>query len=442
MTDFSELTSLLPHLPEKKRAACIARIAWLEKSRPKQIIPSGDWRICLLLAGRGFGKTRSAAEDAWWFAAMNDGARIAYVAPTSKDIRETAIEGPSGLLACMPPECLVSYNRSFGEIKLWNGSQINGYSAEEPERLRGPNFSRAVVEELGSWTRPDSWDQLHFALRIGKNPQCVIATTPKPTKVLRELVREAKAGNPSIRIVSGSTYENAENLGPGYIEHMQRRYEGTRLGRQEIQAELLEDMPGALWNRTLLDELRVEKAPEIKRVVVAIDPAVSNNEGSDETGIIVAGRGTDDHLYILADHSGRMTPDEWASKAVSLYRSYNADRIVAEANQGGDLIEAALRTKDRNIPYRAVHATKGKFVRAEPVAALFEQRRGHCVGCFPILEDQMSLFTVDFDRAKSKYSPDRVDALVWAGHDLMLNDAPQWVTDRPSLPRNISIFRR
>ncbi len=413
----------------------------MKSARREQTSPDGDWRIWLILAGRGWGKTRTACEDAGWFAAKTPDARIAFVAATSKDLRETIMEGQSGLLKAIPENCIVSYNRSFSEIKLWNGAQINGYSAEEPERLRGPNFSRAYCDELASWTQPQSFDMLMFALRIGKNPRCVITTTPKPTKIIKELVARARSKD-GVYMTSGATYENAENLGAGFLEYMRKKYEGTRLGRQELYAQILDDMPGALWQRPMIDDLRVTGTPTMKRVVVAIDPAVSTQEGSDETGIIVAGRGEDDHLYILRDASGHYTPDQWASVAVRMFHEYDADRIVCEVNNGGDLVVSNLRTVDRNLPITSVHASKGKFIRAEPVAALYEQLRAHHVGSHALLEDQMCIFTPDYDRKAMGTSPDRLDAMVWAATNLMLSDPPAFMTAERKQPKSLSIYRR
>lgn len=395
----------------------LARLKWIRRSRPEQIRPDGDWRIWLILAGRGWGKSLTAAEDCIDFASFNPDSRIAFVASTSKDLRETVMEGPTGLLQRIPKGCPFTYHRSFSEIKLWNGAQINGYSAEEPDRLRGPNFHRAYADELSSWARIETWDMLNFALRIGNNPQCVITTTPKPTSLLRSIVADAKRSKNTI-ITKGSTYDNADNLAPGFLQYLKNKYEGTRLGRQEMEAELLDDTPGALWRRAQIDELRVREAPPMRRIVVAIDPAVSTKEGSDETGIIVAGLGYDDHGYVLADRSGKYSPDEWAREAFAQYQLWKADVIVAEVNNGGDMVESTLRVINKHVSFRSVHASRGKAIRAEPIAALYEQRRIHHLNSLPELEDQMCIFTSDYDRTKNRYSPDRVDAMVWAMNEL------------------------
>ena len=417
------LPKLLSSLPPEKQQVALYRLTWIKKARPKQLPPAGDWRVWMILAGRGFGKTKCASEDCAAYALNHNDVRIGFVAATAKDMRETIMEGVSGLLAAIPPTCLKSYNRQFSEIILCNGSQINGYSAEEPDRIRGPNFHRAYCDELASWSRIETWDMLNFALRLGDNPQCVITTTPKPTKIIRDLVREAKEDG-TVIITSGTTYENKQNLGKGFLDYLRKKYEGTRLGRQELQAEVLDDLPGALWRRSDIDATRVKNAPEMTRIVVAIDPAVSTSEGSDETGIIAVGKGLDGRWYVLADRSGRFTPDAWAREAIALYKLYDADRVIGEVNNGGDMIEHTLRNIDRNVSYKAVRASKGKAVRAEPVAALYEQRRVSHVGALPILEDQMCIFTSDYDRTKMKCSPDRMDALVWALTELAIEDSP------------------
>jgi predicted phage terminase large subunit-like protein len=301
-----------------------------------------------------------------------------------------------------------------------NGAIATTFSAEEPERLRGPQHDAAVCDELGSWARPETWDMLQFGLRLGDNPRCLVATTPRPTKLIRELLAR-EAGD--VVVTRGSTYENRANLAPGFFNQVIRKYEGTRLGRQELEAEILDDVPGALWNRTLLDELRwppYRGVPELERVVVAIDPAVTSGEEADETGVIVAGKDANGHGYVLDDQSGRYPPTDWARRAVELYRKHKADRIVAEINNGGEMVEATLRVVDPNVPFTAVHATRGKVVRAEPVAALYEQRRVHHAGSFPTLEDQQCAFTADLDRKSAGISPDRVDALVWALTELLV----------------------
>lgn len=261
---------------------------------------------------------------------------------------------------------------------------------------------------------------LMFGLRLGRHPRTVVATTPRPTRLVRSLVAREGRG---VVITRGSSYENRDNLAPGFFEQIIKKYEGTRLGRQEILAELLEDTPGALWHLDMLDRCRRASAPDLVRIVVAIDPAVSTREGSDETGIIIAGKDERGHGFVLQDLSGHYQPADWARIAVEAYREHNADRIVAEVNNGGDMVENTIRTIDSNVSFTAVHASRGKFVRAEPVASLYEQSKVHHIGNFPVLEDQMTAFVPDLDRAK-RGSPDRVDALVWALTELVVHRVP------------------
>lgn len=385
---------------------------WRFWARPNQLPPE-NWRhVWLILAGRGFGKTRTGAETVRWLVETGQAKRIALVAPTAADARDVMVEGESGILAVSRPDFKPEYEPSKRRITWPNGAVAYTYSAEEPDRLRGPQHDFAWCDELAAWKYPDdTWDNLIFGLRLGDNPRVVVTTTPKPIPLVRKLVND-----PETVVTRGSTYENAANLPPSFLKEIRDKYEGTRLGRQEIFAEILDDVPGALWTRSMLDDLRVKKAPELVRVVVAIDPAVSSGEDSDETGIIVAGKGADGHGYVLDDLTCRMSPDGWATRAVNAYYKHEADRIVAEVNNGGDLVEATIRTVDRKIPYKAVRASKGKRTRAEPIAALYEQGKIHHVGSFPLLEDQMCNFTPDgYDG-----SPDRVDALVWALTELML----------------------
>jgi predicted phage terminase large subunit-like protein len=393
---------------------------WWVKARKNQLPPEGDWSVWLLLAGRGFGKTRVLSEMANAWAASGRYKRMALVAATAADARDVLVEGESGILATAPAWCRPDYEPSRRRITWPNGAMAYTYSAEEPDRLRGPQHDGAVADELGSWSRPEAWDMLMFGLRLGKQPKTVVATTPRPTKLLRSLL--AREGH-GLVVSRGTSYENRANLAPGFFADIVAKYEGTRLGRQELNAELLEDTPGALWTLETLERSRRTAAPDLARVVVAIDPAVSSHEGSDETGIIVAGKTSEGHGYILEDLSGRYQPAEWARIAIGAYRTHAADRIVAEVNQGGDMVETTLRTIDPNVPFTAVHASRGKYTRAEPVAALFEQNKVHLVGSFPRLEDQMTGFVPDLDRAKAG-SPDRCDAMIWAMTELMLDREP------------------
>lgn len=317
------------------------------------------------------------------------------------------------MLEMLPRECLLNgrgqgYNASASEIRLFNGSKIMGFSATEPDRLRGPQFHMAWCDELAAWPYEDTFDQLMFGLRLGDNPKCVITTTPKPNALIQRLISRTNTV-----ITRGNTFENEANLAPAALEQLREKYANTRIGRQELYAEVLTALEGALWNPETIENGRVEEAPEMTRIVVSIDPAVTAHEGSDETGIVVAGRGVDGKYYVLADLSGRMSADTWASVAVDAFDRYKADRIIAEVNNGGDLVERLIRTVDTAVPYKAVRASRGKLVRAEPVSALYEQGKVHHVGGYPELEDQMCSYTID-----SRESPDRLDALVWALTDL------------------------
>lgn len=398
--------------------------SWPAIARPNQLPPPGDWQVWLLLAGRGFGKTRTLAEWVCQQAGSGQAGRIALVAATAADARDVLVEGQSGILAVSPPWFRPVYEPSKRRLTWPNGAMATTFSAEEPERLRGPQHDAAVCDELGAWSRPETWDMLQFGLRLGRYPRCLVATTPRPTKLIRELL--AREGR-DVTVTRGSTYENRVNLAPGFFDQIIRKYEGTRLGRQELNAELLDDVPGALWSGARLEELRwpvYKSVPDLVRIVIAIDPATTSGEDADETGIIVAGKDARGHGYVLGDTSGRYPPTDWARLAISLYRQHKADRVVAEVNNGGDMVEATLRMVDPNVAYTAVRATRGKVVRAEPVAALYEQGRIHHIGAFPTLEDQMCGFTPDLDRKTAGFSPDRVDALVWALTDLLVEPMP------------------
>jgi len=325
-------------------------------------------------------------------------------------VRDVIVEGESGVLAVCPPWNAPLYEPSKRRLTWPNGAMATTYSADEPDLLRGPQHHAALADELASWKRgEETWSNLTLGLRLGQHPQAVVTTTPRPLRIIRDL-----RASPTTVTTAGSTYENSGNLAPSSLAEFRRLYEGTRLGRQELMGELLEDIPGALWKRSQLDDLRVKTLPTLVRIVVAIDPAVTSGEDSDETGIVAVGKAEDGQLYVLADETCRESPAEWARRAVMLYRRLKADRIVAEVNNGGDLVEATIRTVDKHVPYTAVRASRGKRSRAEPIAALYEQGKAHHAGGFDALEDQMCMFTPDgFDG-----SPDRVDALVWGATEL------------------------
>lgn len=385
-------------------------------ARDSQLTPEGAWAIWLILAGRGWGKTRTGAE--WIRHQVENGCgRIALIGATASDARDVMIEGVSGLLSVCPSWNKPVYEPSKRRLTWPNGAIATTFSADEPDRLRGPQHDAAWADELAAWRYPDAWDQLLLGLRLGQQPRVVVTTTPRPTPIIRDLIKEK-----STFVTRGNTFENEGNLAQDFIDRVVKKYEGTRLGRQELYAEILDDIPGALWTRALLEETRVREAPALARIVVAVDPSVTSSKGSNECGIVVVGLGRDNHGYVLHDASGNMAADKWARVAVELYKEYKADRIIAEVNNGGDLVESTIRAvckPDEKVTYRSVHASRGKVVRAEPVSALYEQKRVHHVGMHPKLEDQQCTYTpVDFEG-----SPDRVDALVWGITELMLGAA-------------------
>ncbi|MDL2257576.1 terminase family protein [Eubacteriales bacterium OttesenSCG-928-K08] len=386
---------------------------WNLWARDNQLEPEGDWRFWLCLAGRGWGKTRTGAE---WVKYRVDAGykRVALVGRTAADVRDTMIQGESGLLSLYPTRLKPRYIKSERRIEWPNGAIATCYSADEPDQLRGPQHDTAWADEMATWKYPDTWDQLKFGLRLGKDPRVIITTTPRPTKIIKELVEDANA-----HITKGATYDNAANLAPMFIDEIIKKYEGTRLGRQELNAEILDDNPNALFTRDNIDTYRVKKAPTLVRVVVAIDPAATSGEDSAETGIVAGGKDANGNYYILHDASLRASPNKWAQAAVSLYYKINGDRIVAEVNNGGEMVEAVLRGIDKNIPYTDVHASRGKYIRAEPVAALYEQGKVHHVGAFPELEDQMC------EWVPGGISPDRMDALVWLITELSSKSTPR-----------------
>ncbi len=395
---------------------------WEFWAREAQKPPPGDWRVWLVRAGRGFGKTRTGAEWVRWHVERGLAGHIAIVAPTAGDVRDTMVElGESSILKISPPWFMPKYEPSKRRLTWPNGAVATTFSADEPDRLRGPQHDLAWADEVAAWKRPEAWDNLMFGLRLGANPRCAVTTTPKPVRVVRDLT--ARVGH-DVVMTGGSTYENRANLASAFLDDILSRYEGTRLGRQEIYGELLDDTPGALWQRPRIDELRVASAPELVRVVVAIDPAASSGEGSDETGIIVAGKGADGHGYVLADRSCRMSPLGWANRAITAFDEFRADRIVGEVNNGGDMVEHTLRTVRPTVPYKAVHAFRGKHIRAEPIAALYEQGRVHHVGSMPELEDQLCNWLPE----GVDWSPDRLDALVWALTELNIAGTPRVLT--------------
>jgi phage terminase large subunit-like protein len=388
---------------------------WELSARPEQLLPPGDWRTWLILAGRGFGKTRTGAEVVRQW--IKHYPIVNLIAATADDARDIMIEGESGILAICPSSEKPNYLVSKRQLKWPNGAKSLIFTADEPERLRGKQHMKLWADELAAWRYRESWDQAMLGLRLGNNPQAVVTTTPRPIAIVRELAKD-----PTTHITRGSTYDNEANLAPAFLAQIIKKYEGTRLGRQELNAEILDDNPNALWKRKDIDDLRVRFAPDgLRRVVIGVDPSVTSKKTSDETGIIAAGvkklEDGNDHAYILDDLSLIASPDVWAKACVTAYYDYAADRIVAEVNNGGDLVEVVIRTVDKSISYKKVHASRGKAKRAEPIAAIYEQKRAHHVGSFPKLEDQMCSYDPNDE---SGDSPDRMDALVWALTELML----------------------
>jgi len=380
-------------------------------ARPDQIATDGDWEVWLALAGRGWGKTETGAQ--WVRERVDQGARsIALVAETQKDLEEVMV---ARLLAIYPPELAPKVRYKPVRITWPNGAIALGYNGTEPNQLRGPEFDTAWVDELAKYRyAQETWDMLQFALRgTAIEPKQIVTTTPRPIDLIKRIVA-GKEGK--VHITRGKTADNASNLAASFLNRIEERYAGTRLGRQELEAEILGDLPGALWSMASLDAYRLREAPKIGRIVVAVDPAVTATEDSDEHGVIVCGIAEDKRGIVLEDASLSGSPNEWARRAVSLYRSWGADAIVVEVNQGGDMVAHTIRTIDPNVKIKEVRASRGKHVRAEPIAALYEQGRVAHVGSFPELESQMTQMTVDGFQGDG--SPDRVDALVWAMTEL------------------------
>jgi phage terminase large subunit-like protein len=416
----ADLRALLPTLGLEARAELFAgldahqlelvRCDWPLWARREQLPPAGDWSTWLVLAGRGWGKTRTGAEWIRSKASELPGCRLALVARTAADARDVMVEGESGVLAVSPAGERPDFEPSKRRLTWPNGSMATLYSAEEADLLRGPQHHAAWCDELAAWsTAAETWSNLVLGLRLGAHPRALVTTTPRPIPLVRELLSSS-----STVTTRGSTYDNAANLPASSLREFRARYEGTRLGRQELEGQLLDDVPGALWTRAMLDDHRVKAAPELVRVVVAIDPAASSGPDADETGIVAVGRSREGHLYVLRDASCRASPDGWARRAVACLDELEGDRLVAEKNQGGEMVESVIRTVRASVPLKLVHASRGKVTRAEPIAALAEQGRLHLVGTFDALEDQLCTYSPE----SSAKSPDRMDALVWACTEL------------------------
>jgi len=407
--------------------------------------PAGDWTTWLIIGGRGAGKTRAGAE--WVRAAVagsiartgaNDDTpkiaaktAIALVAETYADAREVMIEGPSGICAVAADADRPIYEASRRRLVWPNGAVAYAFSAEDPDGIRGYQFDAAWSDELCKWRYPEAtWSNLQLALRIGDKPRQIATTTPRPMALLKRLITAA-----TTTVTRASTYDNRAHLSEAFFTEIAALYEGTALGRQELLGEIVDDIAGALWSWNLIEAARISAAPSLDRIVVAVDPPITSGPDADECGIVIAGVascGDGKTAFVLGDWSaGGLSPRQWAAKAVAAYAEFEADRIVVEVNQGGDMAKAVIAQVSPSVPVTGVYATRGKRLRAEPVAALYEQNRVRHVGAFPKLEDQMTSYTGEggrrIDCAPSRAgSPDRLDALVWAITDLML---------KPTAPR-------
>lgn len=411
---------------------------WELWARPNQLEPDRElnngelWTIWLILAGRGFGKTRTGSETIIKWVRSGECKRLALIAEDSADARDVMVEGESGIIACSPRDFRPKYEPSKRRLTWPNGAVASLFSAEDYDSLRGPQFDGAWCDELCKWRyATEAWDNLMFGLRLGDHPRVIVTTTPRPLRLLKDIILRSDT-----YITKGNTRENLANLAPPFVKAVIEKYANTRIGRQELDAELLDDTPGALWNRTMLDETRMRPVdsqtpiilPHFARVVVAVDPAKEVGEAGAETGIVVTGRDQNGKAYVLEDLSFNATPEEWGRAAVMAFDEWAADALVYEANQGGEMVAAVLRNAAKSlkedglraedfIPLKAVHATRGKYVRAEPVSQLYEQGKVHHVGFFPELEDQLCEYT---PQGNMGYSPDRMDALVWSLTELMI----------------------
>lgn len=402
----AQLAALRVAMRRKAQSAKIS--SWQPLSH--QVPPSGDdWDIWIMRAGRGAGKTRGAAEDTLAFIRANPGIRMGIGAPTLGDARAVCAEGESGLITIAREE--FNFNRSLLEARHRNGAYVRFMGAEDPDRWRGPQWHRLWLDELGSWPKA-SFEQAIFGNRLGTHPRLVISMTPRPIKWIQEL--EAL---PTTVVTRATTRDNPY-ISEIFKRRILERYEGTHLGRQEINAEYVDDIEGALWLRSWIDDNRRLVAPQLSRIVVPIDPAVTSEKGSDETGIAVVGLGNDGEYYVLHGEGYRLSPDGWANRAVDLFDQFQADRVLGEVNNGGDMVESTIRSVRRTIPFKSIHASRGKAVRAEPVAALYQQGKVHHVGIFASLEDQMCTFPV------ANEHDDLVDALVYGVTELMAKKQP------------------
>lgn len=437
---------MLASLPEQQRAEILASLTeaqaqdllwnWRAWARPNQLAPEGGWLTWLVLAGRGFGKTRCGAEWIREEVTAKRASRIALIAETQKDLEEVMVFGDSGIASVFPPHQRPKITKKPVRIEFHTGAVATGYNATEPDQLRGPQFDCAWGDELAKWRyAQETWDMLQFGLRLGNHPRQIVTTTPRPIPLLKQLI----AAETTV-VSRGVTTDNRINLAPSFIKNVIDKYAGTRLGRQELSAEILDDVPDALWTRSALDRDRrkPDEIPSLRRVVVAVDPAAKKNEVPEDgaaTGIVVAAVGQDGRGYVIDDATCRESPNGWARKAIACFDRYEGDCIVGEINNGGDMVESTIRAVRNTVPFKEVTASRGKWVRAEPIAALYEQGRISHVGTFAALEDEMVNFGPN--GMVGDASPDRVDALVWALTELFPSIVKKVVkvVDKPKIDR-------
>jgi phage terminase large subunit-like protein len=381
----------------------------------------GFWRVWLCMTGRGWGKTRTGAEWILEQAALGKRRWMFLVGRTVADVRDVMVEGPSGVLTLAPPWFLPIYEPTKRKITWPNGVVAHTYSADEPSMLRGPQHDGGWADEIAAWKFEEAWDNLMLGMRAGLDPRCVATTTPKARALIRKLLKD-----PRVHVTRGNTFDNEENLAPDFVEDIRAQYEGTRLGQQELYAVMLDDTAGALWTRAVLEasRLKYDEIPldKLSRIVVAVDPAESTSEKAADTGIVVAGRTSgialNRHAYVLEDLTVKGSPAVWAKRAVDAYHNFGADKIIAEVNAGGDMVEYTIKTIDPKVPVQQVRAKRGKYTRADPISALWEQKRAHMGGYFADLEDELCTWV------PGEKSPDRLDAMVWAVHALMIEEQP------------------
>lgn len=423
MKSYRQKTQLYGYLKthEIDHKSYLARFEWAKKARQDQRLPSGDWRVWLILAGRGFGKTRTGAETIRDLVAHSQYQRIGIIGATEFDTRSVMLEGQSGLLSCYPESEKPVYEPSKRLITWSNGATARLFSAEKPNQLRGPQFDFVWLDELCKFEKADAlWDQINFSLRIGQNPRALVTTTPKPMPLLNSFITD-----PAVHVTRGSTFDNAQNLSPSFLTAVKTKYEGTTLGRQELYGDIVDIGDGGLWSARLVQTAKLQPHETLKLVntIIAVDPAVTNTVHSDETGIIILGICQNQKAYVLDDLSGRFAPNQWIKIISEAYANYKASYVLLESNQGGDVLKSLLTTIDSTIRVKSVRATKNKYMRAEPVHALYEQGRVKHVNSLNLkcLEDQMLMFSKELIESQNA-SPDRVDALVWGVSELLLKD--------------------